>query len=94
MDRYARQRLLARVGEQGQQRLAAATYSCASTTAAAAEVARDYLGRAGAVHFASAPAEPGAFTHAAAFRHAAARDFAEGAWRALVQIQSALEQPK
>ena len=94
MDRYARQRLLAQVGDQGQQRLETAQYSCASTTAAAAEVARDYLGRAGAVHFVSAAAAPSAFTHAAAFRHAAARDFAEGAWRALVQIQSALEQPQ
>ncbi|HEY6079525.1 MAG TPA: hypothetical protein VIW29_12010, partial [Polyangiaceae bacterium] len=76
MDRYARQRLLAPVGEQGQQRLAAAQYCCASTTAVAAEVARDYLGRAGAVHFVSAAAAAAsAFTHAATFRHAAARDF-------------------
>lgn len=94
MDRYARQRLLASVGEQGQRRLATATYSCVSTTAAAAEVARDYLARAGAVHFESPAIEASTFTHAPAFRHAAARDFAEGAWRALVQIQSVLEQPK
>jgi hypothetical protein len=94
MDRYARQLLLAGVGEQGQARIAAATYSLSSTSAAAAEVARDYLTRAGALHFAAEAERPSAFSHAASFRHAAARDFAEGAWRALVQIQGALEQPK
>jgi len=88
MDRYARQRLLAAVGDAGQARIMAATYTVASD--AAAGVARDYLERAGAERFetvaASAP-----FAHASAFRHAAARDFAEGAWRALGQLRAALE---
>jgi hypothetical protein len=91
MDRYARQRLLANVGEQGQARIAAATYSLASTTAAAGDVAEDYLRRAGALRFTAGGDTPSAFAHAAVFQHSVARDFAEGAWRALVQIKSALE---
>jgi hypothetical protein len=89
MDRHARQRLLAAVGDAGQDRIASATYTVASD--AAASVARDYLARAGAERFelASKPLEP--FAHAAAFRHAAARDLAEGAWRALGQLRLALE---
>jgi hypothetical protein len=90
MDRYARQRLLAAVGDRGQQRIAAATFVVASASPRAAEVEREYLTRAGAEHFAAAPASP-AFAHAASFSHPAARDFAEGAWRALVQLRSVLE---
>ena len=89
MDRHARQRLLAAVGDAGQARIASATYVVASD--AAAEIARDYLTRAGAERFelASQPLEP--FVHSGAFRHAAARDFAEGTWRALGQLRLALE---
>jgi hypothetical protein len=89
MDRHARQRSLAAVGDAGQARIVSATYRVAGD--AAANVARDYLRRAGAERFepASEPLEP--FTHAPAFRHAAARDFAEGAWRALRQLRVALE---
>jgi hypothetical protein len=87
MDRHARQRLLASVGDAGQARIAAATYAVGSD--AAAEVARDYLQRAGAERFETAPVPP--FAHAAAFRDPAARDFAAGAWRALGQLRAALE---
>jgi hypothetical protein len=89
MDRHARQRLLAAVGDVGQARIAAATYRVARDAAAA--VARDYLARAGAERFelTHEPSEP--FVHASAFVHAAARDFAEGAWRALGQLRVALE---
>ena len=90
MDRYVRQRLLAAVGDRGQQRIAAATFVVASESPRAADVERAYLTRAGAEQFAAAPAGP-AFAHAALFRHPAARDFAEGAWRALAQLRSVLE---
>jgi hypothetical protein len=89
MDRHARQRLLAAVGDAGQARIASASYRVARDAAAGVE--RDYLARAGAERFepVTQPSEP--FAHAAAFRHAVARDFAEGAWRALGQLRAALE---
>ena len=90
-DRYARQRLLAAVGDHGQQRIAGATYSVAGDTEPSAEVERQYLMRAGARHFATNGEPATAFAHAATFRHAEARDFAAGAWRALLQLKSALE---
>ena len=91
MDRFARQRMLAAVGDAGQARIVAAQYRVADD--AAGKVARDYLERAGGEHFAPvrAPLEP--FAHQRHFRHAAARDFAEGAWRALEQLRAALEKP-
>ncbi len=91
MDRFARQRLLAAVGDRGQERIRAATY-VVHAAAPASEVERAYLARAGAEHFAAAPASAPTFAHRAAFKHVAARDFAEGAWHALVQLRSALEQ--
>lgn len=89
MDRHARQRLLAAVGDRGQARIAAATYTVASDAAAA--VARDYLERAGAERFEPENQPLAPFVHAAAFRYPAARDFAEGTWRALEQLRAALE---
>ena len=94
MDRYARQRLLAAVGDLGQQRIAAASYVVASDRALSSEVEREYLARAGAQHFSLATTSASAFAHAAAFRDGTAREFAAGAWRALRQLQSALEQLK
>ena len=91
MDRYARQRSLAAVGDRGQERIVAATYVASASCASASEVERAYLARAGAQRFAPASGRPAAFAHAAAFKHAVARDFAEGAWRALVQLRDALE---
>ena len=91
MDRFVRQRTLAQVGDSGQARIAAAHYAVDEATPAGA-VQRDYLERAGAQHFEGAPSPQAAFQHAAAFRNQVARDFAEGAWRALEQIQKALEQ--
>ena len=93
MDRYARQRQLAAVGERGQERIAQATFVVQSAALLAAQTEREYLARAGAQQFAeAAPGAPAAgFAHAAAFRHPAARDFAQGAWRALAQLRSILE---
>jgi hypothetical protein len=91
-DRYARQRLLAAVGELGQARIASATYVVSRDGSLTAEVEREYLARAGAAEL-LASREPGpVFAHAAAFRHAEARDFAAGAWRALAQLKNVLEQ--
>lgn len=89
MDRFARQRMLAVVGDAGQARIVATHFQVAADDAGA--VARDYLERAGGEHFVSArtPLEP--FAHERHFRHVAARDFAEGAWRALGQLRAALE---
>lgn len=94
MDRYARQRLLATVGDRGQERIARTTFVVQSASPLAAHVEREYLTRAGAQHVAEAdtPALATEFAHAAAFRHPRARDFAEGAWRALAQLRSTLEQ--
>ena len=90
MDRYVRQRTLATVGDAGQARLAAKSYSLSPGDGVPGSVEQQFLERAGARHFvaAGAPREP--FAHAAAFRHQVARDFAEGAWRALDQIKGAL----
>ena len=89
MDRFARQRLLAAVGEPGQARIVAATYQVGDDANVASQVARQYLERAGAAHFAPPSAAP-TFAHAAELRHPAAREFAEGAWRALDQLRSVL----
>jgi hypothetical protein len=93
-DRYARQRQLAAVGELGQARIADATYVVPAEASLAAEVEREYLARAGAVLLVADRETGPAFAHAAAFRHAEARDFAAGAWRALCQLKQALEQAK
>jgi len=93
-DRYARQRLLAAVGDRGQERIAGATYVVGNDDERSAEVEREYLVRAGARHFAAAgmAGAPGPdFAHAAQFRDPGARAFAAGAWRALDQLRSAIE---
>ncbi len=92
MDRYVRQRLLAAVGEQGQERLAAATYVTPHGEPLAVEIEAQYLDRAGARSFVESGDAPSPFAHADGFRHAEARAFAEGAWRALRQIRNVLEQ--
>jgi hypothetical protein len=91
MDRYARQRLLANIGDHGQERIARASFGVASASPAAAQVEREYLERAGAVHFAPTPGGPVPFPHTGLFEHEVAREFAEGAWRALAQLRSILE---
>jgi hypothetical protein len=91
MDRYARQRLLAAVGDRGQERIARATFVAGGAPPWVAETEREYLTRAGAQLFAPASTPREEFAHAAHFRHAAARDFAEAAWRALAQIRHSLE---
>ena len=92
MDRFARQRLLAAVGDQGQERIRVATYVVRASSPRAADVERAYLMRAGAEGFAAAPVPASTFAHRAVFKHAAARDFAEGAWHALGQLKGALDQ--
>jgi hypothetical protein len=84
--------MLSAVGEQGQQRLAAATYAAPGGEPFAAEIEAKYLERAGARHFVAASDAPAPFAHAAVFQSAEARAFAEGAWRALRQIRNVLEQ--
>jgi hypothetical protein len=92
MDRYARQRRLAEIGDAGQARLLAASHRVRGTDGASTELA--YLERAGfrAVEL-DALAEPTPFAHAALFRHAAARGHAAGAWRALRAITELLGRP-
>jgi hypothetical protein len=96
-DRYARQRSLAAVGDLGQERIAGATYVVSSDDERSAEVEREYLARAGALHFVAAGAavatsgESARFIHAAQFHDPAARAFAAGAWRALDQLRSAIQ---
>jgi hypothetical protein len=53
MDRYARQRLLAALGDSGQERIARTTFVVSSEPSFAAEVEREYLTRAGAQQFAA-----------------------------------------
>jgi hypothetical protein len=91
MDRYARQRLLAAVGDAGQARIARSRYCVTPGVTVAAQIERDYLTRAGAELLDETGEARATFRHAGAFENAAARDFAEGAWRALGQIRSALE---
>lgn len=90
-DRFARQRLLASVGDAGQRRISAATYVVSGGADPSASVEREYLARAGAELLRTRDEAAAAFTHAAAFHHAEARDFAAGAWRALCQLRNALE---
>ena len=90
-DRYARQRLLVAVGDSGQARLAAATYVVVGDGSLSSEVEREYLTRAGATELLTSSEPAPQLAHAAAFRHAEARDFAAGAWRALTQLKNALE---
>jgi hypothetical protein len=92
MDRYARQQQLASVGELGQARIVAATYSVGDDASVPSVVARQYLRRAGAERFEPVGAVP-TFVHAAELRHPAAREFAEGAWRALAQLRRVLDCP-
>ena len=92
MDVFARQRLLAAVGDAGQERIARGHYVVESASAFASGTEREYLLRAGAREIGAPGGPAAAFAHAAQFRNAAAREFAEGTWRALVQLKSALEQ--
>jgi hypothetical protein len=93
MDPYARQRLLAAVGDAGQERILRGRYCVGSASVFGSRIEREYLTRAGAQQLEPAGGPATAFVHAAAFRHAAARDYAEATWRALTQLKSALEQP-
>ena len=92
MDRYARQRRLAEIGDAGQARLLAASLRVAGTDGALTELV--YLHRAGVGAVAiDALAEPRPFAHAAFFHHAVTRRHAAGAWRALRAITELVKQP-
>ncbi|HYJ09881.1 MAG TPA: hypothetical protein VEX18_12755 [Polyangiaceae bacterium] len=93
MDRFVRQRTLAAVGDRGQQRLADASFAIEHEHTVPAATERHYLERAGAQNFSATEGPRAPFAHAQAFRHQVARDFAEGAWRALDQIQRVLAAP-
>ena len=92
MDRYARQRRLAEIGDAGQARLLAASARVSGSDGALTELV--YLYRAGLrVVSVDTQARPRPFVHAAAFRHAATRRHAAGAWRALRTISELLARP-
>jgi hypothetical protein len=93
MDRFVRQRTLAAVGDAGQERLGAASFAIEHEHTVSSATERHYLERAGATHFVASEGQREPFAHAEAFRHQVARDFAEGAWRALDQIQRVLGKP-
>ena len=90
MDRYARQRRLAEVGDAGQARLLAASHRASAAAGGLTELV--YLHRAGlrsvSLDVLTAPAP---FDHAGVFRHAASRRHAAGAWRALRTLLGLLE---
>ena len=88
-DRYSRQRRLASFGAEGQRRLESASFYVGTGPGASVELS--YLCRAGAqrVRIGPMPKQP-AFRHANSFEFAAARNFADGAWRASLQIQAAI----
>jgi hypothetical protein len=93
MDRFVRQRTLAAVGDRGQQRLADASFAIEHEHTVPAATERHYLERAGVQHFNATEGPRTPFAHAQVFRHQVARDFAEGAWRALDQLQRVLAKP-
>ncbi len=88
-DRYARQRLLAEVGDDGQARIEAARLGVAASPEAWTEAT--YLARAGVHEIAPASGPPLPFAHATVFRHEGPRRDAAGAWRALRQLRHVLE---
>ena len=98
-DRYTRQRQLDEVGAEGQERLlrlevhvargASGDVTATYLERSGARVTRGSLsrGRSGDTPFSGCGVT---FRHATAFRHAAARSFAEGAHRALCAIRREL----
>ncbi|HWP09711.1 MAG TPA: hypothetical protein VNN72_28410 [Polyangiaceae bacterium] len=89
MERFLRQKRLAEIGEAGQARLSAATHRVLGSDGALTELV--YLSRAGfrAVSI-DALGKPRPFAHERAFRHAASRKHAAGAWRALRAVTELL----
>jgi hypothetical protein len=90
VDRYTRQRRLAEVGDQGQDRIAAARLSVGDSPEAWSE--REYLERAGAGTLTVAGFEGAPFAHAGVFRHTASRRLAAGSWRALAGLRRLLSE--
>jgi hypothetical protein len=79
LDRFARQRLLPLVGDEGQARLASASLALPTDLEAqAVTVAELYARAAGFAAVRADAADPKPFVHGSHFRHAAARDFASG----------------
>ena len=89
-DLYSRQRRLPEVGAEGQERLERADLSIAAGPAAASELS--YLLRAGVgTALVTRRSNEAPFAHRAHFKFAPSRNLAEGAWRALRQIQAVIE---
>lgn len=90
MDLWARQRILQEVGDDGQQKLAAASVQVSGSGRAAA-VCTDYLRRAGVSNIAvDSSADEPPFAYSELFRHAASRELGAGAWHALNIIRQVL----
>lgn len=93
-DRFARQRVLAEVGDRGQKRFAEACVRLPDGPGV--DVAAEYLRRAGfgAVSIVAdaslPPSRSFSSPHAELFRHSASLAVAEGAWRALDRIRAEL----
>ena len=88
-ERYDRQARLAEVGEAGQLRIQSTRLSVGSS--ASADVEALYLERAGVVNLERTSEQATTFAHGDSFEHAAPRTFAAGAWRALEQLRSVLD---
>lgn len=89
-DRYDRQRRLAEVGADGQERIERASAEVCGRDGATVELA--YLCRAGLSEVTMVPRKvPRRFVHADWFRFGQPRAVGAGAWRALEIIKKALE---
>lgn len=88
VDPFARQKLLPEVGERGQQLLRDAALDVPAGPSA--EVAIDYLRRAGVGRVRLTEGAADTFPHAAFFRHAASHELGRGAWQALERIRGVL----
>jgi hypothetical protein len=88
-DPYTRQRRVAGVGRDGQDRIAGSRASVVAGPSALTEAA--YLIRAGVgATSIEVSEEPRDFKHASAFSSAPSRDFAQGAWGALAHLRTAV----
>ncbi|MBN2196299.1 MAG: HesA/MoeB/ThiF family protein [Polyangiaceae bacterium] len=89
IDRYARQRRLAEVGDVGQARLAELEVVLADSESA--DLEGEFLLRAGVRGVITAPGCPAPLPHEAHFTRKGPRRVATGAWRALKRIRTALD---
>ncbi len=88
-DRYTRQRQLPEIGAEGQRRIAESVASLDSS--AAAQIAREYLSRAGVQRFSNVDSQGSDFAHAEHFCFSEARDFGRGTALALQHLRVAVD---